>query len=1807
MNRIFFLSLLGFLFFISACRTNSGLITITETNFTDEINVNENLEFSFNRDIVPDSMLNIWIREPLLLFEPKMRGEFRWEEKNLLVFSPSKDFKINSAYTVRLNEPLSKALGKGFALDSQLELKFTTPKVKLESADLSWYLKSANPDDASLTANLTFNHEVKPNTFNGKIKAKIDGKSVEPKISNSNISKVLTLRIPASADMKNAKKFTVDILQGFEVLNSENNLPVNLNTTIDVPSPNQLVFSNATANHNGAYGELIVYSNQQIESINLRSYLTIEPKVTFEAEATSSGLTVSSNDFDIDKVYSITISEDLKGIYGGNLKAEYTTDFSFGKLKPTINFPDDRSEFLSSAGAKNIPVQIVSVPEIQVTITKIFDNNLINFFRTGKDSYWSEEYIEEDDYWEYYDYYKYNTRDFGKVVYDEVIQTKELESAGKVKLINMNFKDRLPQYEGLYVVEVRDLDKKFLTDSKIVSVSDLGLLVKEGKDKVHVFVNSINSATPVGGTTVTIIDRTNQKLLKRPTDGDGVAIFDKKEFGIPDAEVYMAFAQSANDFNYLVLNRTRQNTSRFEVGGLRNHYSNYHAYLYGERELYRPGETINFSGIVRTTDWKNPGSIPFTVKCITPTGKEYKTIRKVLNNQGAFETSVDIPATSSTGSYVMELYTGNDILVNTKSIKVEEFMPDRIKVETEINKKDYSPGETVEVNIEAVNYFGPPAKNRNFEVDLSLNRTSYSPKDFRNYYFYIDNNQNLDRQLEEGKTEEDGTASVSFKIPSYYSDMGKLRGRVVTTVFDESGRPVARSKSFDVYTQDVYFGVKNFDTYLQTDVPLDFQFVALNKDSEVLSDQKMQVKVQRTYYRTVLEKDGRGRYRYRSNRQVETVVDKVITVNGKNTKFTFIPKESGRYDLIFGEPGNDYQVSKRFSAYGRGDTQYTSFDVDREGRIAIERDKDEYRVGDQARLLLRTPFAGRVLISVERDGIIKHFYTNTDKKSAEVILDITEEMTPNAYISATLIKANQDQSTPLTVAYGYENLKVIDGAKEIPLQIITASKIRSKKKHTVTIEAAPNTEVTVAAVDEGILAITNHQSPDPFSFFYQKRALEVGSYDLYPYLFPEIGNQGLLRGGDEGGSMDKRSVGFGDKRVKLVSFWSGIQKTDASGKYEFEIDVPQFSGDLRIMAVAYENDKFGAASSNMKVADPVVVSTGLPRFLSPNDQLSIPVMLSNTTSNNMTGSVKITTEGPVSINGEREQTVELKANDEYQVLYNADVKPELGTAKIKVEINNGKETFTEEQEIMVRPASPLQKKSGAGTIEANNTESLNFASEFIPSSIDGTLQLSHSPVAEFGDKLDYLLRYPHGCLEQTISKSFPLVYIEDLLKDMNVDTRSNEKLDPYYLVQEGIYKIQTMQLSNGGLTYWKSPRSKVTWWGSAYAAHFLVEAKKAGYDVNDRVLNKLLKYLREQIKTKETTAYFYHGSIEKEYVRREIPYSLFVLALNGDPDIASMNYYKSNPELLSLDSRYMIGAAYGVLGDMDRFSKMIPGSFTGDKPIGEMDGSFSSYLRDMALSLYVLVESDPDNAQIPAIAKKLSEEFKGQRYFNTQEAAYTLLALGKLSQQIKNNNVSAVVKKNGQTLANFNGKSDVFIDYNLLKDGDVSIETKGNGRLYYFWQLEGLTTSNEVEERDNFLEVRKNFFDRDGKSIDIDQVEQNDLIVVRLSLRSKDKQVKNVVVTDILPAGFEIENPRLSDGVGQDWQTNRGSYDFIDFRDDRVNIFTTARPNKNNYYHFYYTVRAVSKGKYVMGPASADAMYNGEYYSYNGGRTIEIK
>lgn len=1792
-------ALLAFVLLIFSC-SKEGIVRVVDKNFDREIEANTSLSFTFNKDMVPDSLVGFWISDKLIDFDPKIPGKFSWQSSRTLVFLPDEEFLPATEYTCKITSGVLKH-NKKLSLSGEKQFTFHTPLLQILSTRAFWDAPDGNYADPILKVNVGFNYKVDPKDLEKLVDIKVEDKTVNFKsLSTENVQE-------ASFEISDIKKEDKDlnaevtIKKGLTPVRGSIETDEDFVEQFDIPSPFKLNIVEVVSNHDGTAGTITVYTSQAVTEKNIKDFISIEPTVKYTIEAFVDYFLIKSDEFRMDSKYDLVLKQGLTGKIGGELKYEFSQPISFGEVEPALKFVNNKEFYVSAKGSRNIEVAIVNVPKVNITVTKIYENNILSYLK-NQNSYYYDEYYYED--YDYYDYYGYNSNPgaLGDIVFEKEIETSELPRQGINRVLTLDFEDKLADYPGLYVIEVKGLGDHWLQASKMLTVSDIGLIVKEGKNNITVFANSIKTAQPLSNVEITFIGQNNQVTGKATTDASGVAVFEYTELKASGFATSMITAKLGSDYNVVPLDRTRVNTSRFDVGGKYQNPSGIEAYIYGDRDLYRPGETVNIAAIIRDYNWKSPGTIPVILQLIAPNGKNYKTVKKTLDEYGSFETQIEILPTAGTGSYVANVYTTNNVLIGSEVIKVEEFMPDRIKVEFTLNKPDYKAGENIEVSIKAENFFGPPAANRNYEVQVTTSRAGFYSKENPGYNYSIQGAENyFSDEMRENKTGSDGTAIESFEIPESYKNMGLLNSSIFVTVFDETGRPVNRLKNISIYTQDIFYGIRTEDYYVKTGTPAVFNLIAVDKKGKALTNKKAEIKLIKHEYKTVLSRSG-DYFRYRSEKVEKVVEQKTVTLNETSTNFSFIPDLSGSYELRIASPGVSTYVSQYLYAYGWGSTTYSSFKVDNEGEIDIQLDKEQYNVGEKAKVLFKCPFAGKILVTVETDKVIDHFYIETDKRAATFDLDIKDSYLPNVYISATLFRPHEKSDIPLTVAHGYKAIKVDNPDYKMPIQITAVEKSRSNIKQKIKIKAQPNASVTIAVVDEGILQVAGYGTPDPYGFYYQRRALEINTSDIYPYIFPELGAVKSSTGGDAS-DMGKRLNPLKDNRVKLVSFWSGIIETNSRGEAEFDIDIPQFSGDLRVMAVGFnKTNVFGSAQANMKVADPIVQSVALPRFFSPGDKVEVPVILTNTTTKAAKCKTKIEVTGPLKIVGESSGSVTIQPNSEERVFFNVDAELMIGSASITVRTEALGEEFVNKTEISVRPSSPLQKRSGAGVLAAGKSIKIDMKSqEFIESSTDYKLIVSNSPLVQFSNSLDYLVRYPYGCIEQTVSAAFPQIYFSDLMGTIYSQKRAKD--DAIQNVQAALDKIKLMQLYNGGLTYWPGGGYE-SWWGSVYAAHFAIEAKKAGYDVDQSFIDNLMRYLKDKVKDKTVFTYYFNVNQKKDIAPKEVAYSLYVLSLAGEKPTALLNYYRTHPELLSLDCKYLLAGAYALTGDTRKFKEIVPEAFEGEKAVATFGGSFYSFIRDEAIALNVLLEVDPENSQVGTMAKHLSDQLRTQRYLNTQERSFGFLAMGKIARKAATSNISGTIKVDGKEVGTFKNNT-LVVSSAKLKGKDITFTTEGSGNAYYFWESEGITKDGSYLEEDSYISIRKRFYDRNGSSITSNEFTQNDLVLVELAISGlTENYIENVAISDILPAGFEIENPRLTTlPPGMDFPHERYTPDYIDIRDDRINMFVGV----NSYTrYYYYLVRAVSPGEFKMGPVGADAMYNGEYHSYSGGGTIKI-
>ncbi len=576
-----FLTTSLFLFLLlSAC--NRRTVDLNFTTARDEVPTLGNLTFRFDQPLVKDSMLDRWDSTQYVSYEPKIPGRFRWEHPDELVFSPSQPLPPATTFRATLKSDLLQYSSFGRITGGE-DLVFHTPDLHLENTSATWILTDENSTTAVPQAHLQFNYPINPNTLKDKLTIKVDGKPVNYSLLTLSASDRIDLRLLdlKMEDKTVEAKITVD--RGLLPEGGTNAMKENIEQSVSIPSPYVLTIGEVTTDHDGTTGTIHIQTSQQIVPAGLTSAIGFSPAVKFSVEPSENGFTIHSDGFDQSKSYTLTVAKGLRGRIGGILHEEYTTNITFGELAPSIGFANSKGVYLSGKGAQNIEVKIINVPRVEIVISKVYENNLLaasNFgynprvpSTSSESSRVSDEEGDGDgeapsDY-----YYGGSNSDitFGDVIYRKEVDTRTLPKSSSggsgSHLLNLNIADQVPDFKGIYHVMVRSVKNYWVRDKRFVSLSDIGLIAKEGREKLLVFANSIKTASPMPGVNILAYGFNNQLLGMGATGADGVAEIAYTRKDLAGFKPAMIIAKTADDFNYLPFGTTRVNTSRFEVGG----------------------------------------------------------------------------------------------------------------------------------------------------------------------------------------------------------------------------------------------------------------------------------------------------------------------------------------------------------------------------------------------------------------------------------------------------------------------------------------------------------------------------------------------------------------------------------------------------------------------------------------------------------------------------------------------------------------------------------------------------------------------------------------------------------------------------------------------------------------------------------------------------------------------------------------------------------------------------------------------------------------------------------------------------------------------------------------------------------------------------------------------------------------------------------------------------------------------------------------------------------------------------------------
>ena len=1529
------------------------------------------------------------------------------------------------------------------------------------------------------------------------------------------------------------------------------------------------------------------------EANGLKDFVAVEPAVEFTVEVVDqwrhSGLVLRGG-FRPGEIYEVAFKAGLPAANGSSLAQTLSRTVQFPLPDPAVRL-EAPGRYLSPQGPLAVPVAAVNLEKYTARLRPVFANNLVPLaLRESQYGYGSK------------------TED---LTGDPRTVTNQLPPARDGRPVRGTVDLRAlagGEPRGVYQLELGAAHAG--GDSRLIVVTDLGLAARMFTGGALVWVNSLRTAAPAAGAAVSVLARNNQVLARGVTDGHGLARLEWPES--ETAEPYVVLAELNGDLSYIDLGRSWVSQGE-DLGGMAYlQPGELEAAVFTERGVYRPGETVFMQALVRADNRRAPEPVPVVWQVRRPDGRVYREIPAVLDAFGAAQAEVALPEYLPTGRYGLELaLPGTHTVLGSTSVALEDFVPPQIRVAVDPPKGRGRAGDVLGFGVRAEHLFGRPAGGLKVSAAATFKAAPFAPSNWPGWTFGDGEREfaSVYRNLGTGMLAADGRAEFAAESRAAWRPPAALQLVQQATVLEASGRAVTAYGTAMLDAYPFYIGLKPaWEGAVRAGETQRVAVAEVAPDGTAVAEGKpLVLTLSRVTWNSVLRRNSNGRYEWKSERQVVEIRRDTLAAGGPAQDWAFAVDTAGEYTLAAGDPASGAATRIGFFA-GSADQEWLAWSREKPGRVELAWDRKKYQPGETARLQVRAPFAGPALLTVETDRVREARVVTLEKNTAEFDVPVADAYAPNAWCTLTLIRPAQAEAVwSVHRALGAVALEVDrpDAQLQVALEAPAAARPQAPLAATVTVRDAEGNPapgaVTVMAVDEAICMLTDFATPDPADVFMARRWLGVTPYDLYAELMPVTEDQlesVPKAGGDGEDELRRRLNPIKANRFKPVALWQAALPLDTNGQAAVKLDLPEFNGELRLMAVAYNAAQTGATSAPVKVKRDLVVQAALPRFLAIGDRCDAVVTLYNESGTILPATVRATCGGPL-----HAETAELKvdvpAGGSANVTLPLAAGPGPGKALCTLEVDSGAEPFRDTIELPVRPAGGTRVASISRVVAPGESTTIEPPADWLPASVSLSGALSALPSLQLGRALDYVVNYPYGCLEQTVSGAFPLLYAGAWAKRLLPAARAVG--DTEAAVAAAIRRVVSMQQEGGGFALW--PFSlRVEDDASLYAVHFLVEARAAGFDVPADRLEAALAWLRGRL-DRAIPADADEGDWNREMQARA--YMCHILAIAGRPAEGWNARLREQADRLNFAARAHAAAALLLAGEPRQALPLLE-SLGLPAPRPRIPGRLlDSDVRDAALLLSAWLDVDPENEAVARLAQVLRERQRDGHWGNTQDDALALLAFGKLARHLPAEEqpfAGSLALPGGETRG-FAATNDVRWALAPGSAGAATVKNDGPGKLYLWAQFEGVAAAPEPEKSDG-ISIRREFLDLDGNAVDPAETEQGQVIVVRLTVDTRDRELDQLVIEDLLPAGWEIENPNLATAQQFPWLKAKEEADrHREARDDRMLIFTGAIRGQAS---FHYAVRAVTPGTYALPPATVAGMYEPDIRGVSAGGEVRV-
>jgi uncharacterized protein YfaS (alpha-2-macroglobulin family) len=1567
-------------------------------------------------------------------------------------------------------------------------------------------------------------------------------------------------------------------------------------------------------------------------------------KVFFNNDGTS---TTPSNEEEVDEYGNRKPSQEISGSLlvevfqgiendeGQKMLQNYTTKFSFEQIKPSVRFVKNGTILPSSNNLK-LNFEAVNLNAVDVKVYKIYKNNILQFLqdnelngtqnlkRVAQPIAKTTLNLKDN---KLLNFGRWNTfaLDLSKIITPEPgaiyrvefsfkkayslykcespSQDKNQEEEEVVDENDVNYSGN--NYDGDYYYDEdynwqeRDnpCSKSYYHNAKIgtnILASDLGVIVKRGENKSYfIAVNNIVTTEPVSNASVDLYSYQQQKLATVATNSEGIANFQLDKFA------YFAVVTLGNQSTYVKLDDGNSlSVSNFDVAG-EALQKGLKGYIYGERGVWRPGDKLYLSFILNDAANKLPPSHPIKFRLSDPNGKVvYQTVQR-SNDWNHYLFVISTNSDAPTGNWEAMANVGGAKFY--KSIKIETIKPNRLRIKNSFKNSVLSSSYPNVSNLEVTWLHGAVAKDLKVEMQAKFTQQTTTFKNYSNYIF-----DDLARKFNteeinifSGKVDAQGKASVNIQPKLQGQAPGMLKASFITKVYEEGGDFSTDVMSTTYSPYKTYVGIKSpeLNKYgmLETRKNNRFDIVTVDENGHPKAVKNLEIKVYKVEWRWWWDASSDNLSNYNSSNATTSYKTFQLSTgtNGRGAvQFALKDEEWGRYLIRVSDEIDGHATALTVNIdwpIWSGKTRNT--DAATANMLVFSTDKKNYAVGEKAKISFPSSEGGRALISIENGSkIIQTLWAITQKGETKVEVPINAAMAPNVYFNITLLQPHASTKNDLPIRmYGIIPIEVIDKNTILEPKLAMPDVLRPEQAFNIKVSEKSGKAMTytIAIVDEGLLDLTRFKTPNAWDAFYVREALGVKTWDIYDEVIGAYGgkvNQIFSIGGDQdlGGGKAKKA-----NRFKPVVVYLGPFKLEKGQSKTHQLKLPKYIGSVRTMVVAGDanTSAYGSVEKATPVRSPLMVLASVPRKISPSEKVTIPVTVFAMEKNIKNVTVQIKTNNGLRVIGSTIQNLTFAQPDEKMAYFNLEVGGSTGIGKVQIIATSGTAKSAYDVEIDMTNPNPVTSTFTDLVLEPNSSKTISWKTFGVNGSNKSKLEVSSMPTIDFNRRLQYLIEYPHGCIEQTTSAVFPQLYLNDV-----VDIDASRKGLIQKNVTAGISKLGSFQLPNGGFSYWQG-QTTADDWGSSYAGHFLIEAEKKGYVLPINFKSKWISYQHNEAKQWRFVAQYGNDLAQA--------YRLYTLALAGSPDLSSMNRLRETAGI-SNESKLRLASAYVLAGQKAAGLTLLAKS-----QIDEANSKYNYYYygssdrnRAMALETLILL-GQKQNAFL--MANKLAKQMSSSEWMSTQTTAYCLYAMSKFAQSNGGSGID-IQYTDGKTQVLKTMKSIAERDL-VVKSGanGITIKNNKNNTLFVRVLNTGILPIGQEQVIQSNLSANVVFKNRKGAVINVSKINQGTEFVVVVTVKNKtNEQVENMALSQILPSGFEIVNTRFTD-YGD--ATNNIA-DYIDIRDDRTNFYFGMKANETK--TFRIVLNASYLGTYYLPGLQCEAMYDHAFLARTKGFWVEV-